>query len=670
MNYAKHYNLPLGSITAQGFLREQLLLSKDGIGGHLPEIEPAMIHDPYIKENYVAEWQSINQAGWGAEISGNYWTGLILLAFTLQDEELMKKAEDWINAVLKNRREDGYLGTYRRNDDSIYEDYNAWGTACGMRALLYYYDATGREDVFDAVYKCMLWFCDKWAGDRKTVYAGSYIIIPMMYCYHKTSDERLLTFCEDFLEFLCEHDVSHTSYKAFLEDPMYYTQDHTANMGTVMGLPASVFTATGDEKFLKASTEAIRKIREKAVHITGGPVSVAEYLAPVSATAESEYCCFTFFNFTYAILAAVTGSSVYGDYMEEIAYNCAQGARLKNERAIAYLSAPNQVYATKVSTIAGGEVAMQAYSPCYPVSCCPVNAVVVLPEFVSYMAMRDSENRLYLNAYGPCQISYGGWELTQETLYPFRNDVTLKIKSCPSSVCSPAQSNQPALFCKKPGWAKEVQITVGGTLLPAETICVNEQGYLEISSALLSGIAATVNHELEINMHFTAEVEVIHIDDSDACSRFPMAFKYGALVYSLPIKAREHLYYPNTHKPDYEKWPWYDLYPYFVDADAEDDHERTLRRKDQITWNVALDAGLKPEDILVEEHDPEGYVWSNPCITMKVPGYKAPFMYPPYPIKTPETFEDTQVVTYPMELTLVPYGCTNLRITYFARARL
>ena len=62
-----------GKIVADGWLREQLLRSKDGMGGHLDELEPAMLLDPYLRHSSDSAWGSDIQAGWGAEISGNFW---------------------------------------------------------------------------------------------------------------------------------------------------------------------------------------------------------------------------------------------------------------------------------------------------------------------------------------------------------------------------------------------------------------------------------------------------------------------------------------------------------------------------------------------------------------------------------------------------------------------
>ena len=98
--YNKFSKLPLGAITPKGWLLEQLQRNKDGFGGHMDELEPDLLGTPWI--NYktitwtpflgkVVDWAA---CGWGGELSGLYWTGLVQLAFTLQDPELIEKATD------------------------------------------------------------------------------------------------------------------------------------------------------------------------------------------------------------------------------------------------------------------------------------------------------------------------------------------------------------------------------------------------------------------------------------------------------------------------------------------------------------------------------------------------------------------------------------------------
>lgn len=101
MKYQKLNYFPLGSITSAGFLKEQCLRNKNGMGGLMDELEPVMIADPYINKTYVSQWSDGNQSGWGAKMSGNYWTGLIELAYTLNDDELIAKVTNWVNEMLK-----------------------------------------------------------------------------------------------------------------------------------------------------------------------------------------------------------------------------------------------------------------------------------------------------------------------------------------------------------------------------------------------------------------------------------------------------------------------------------------------------------------------------------------------------------------------------------------
>jgi hypothetical protein len=92
--FQKLKRYPLGAIKVKGFLYDQMKRGKDGICGHLHELEPNMIADPFISKSFVPAWENGNQNGWGAEISGNYWTGYIQYAFTLDDPEMIKTATE------------------------------------------------------------------------------------------------------------------------------------------------------------------------------------------------------------------------------------------------------------------------------------------------------------------------------------------------------------------------------------------------------------------------------------------------------------------------------------------------------------------------------------------------------------------------------------------------
>jgi len=412
-------------------------------------------------------------------------------------------------------------------------------------------------------------------------------------------------------------------------------------------LPALLYSVTGKEKYLRASERIIEQVRQKCVHLSGAPVSMSEYLGPVGAVTESEYCNFAFFNASYSYMSYITGETKYGDYMEEMFYNAAQGARKKDERAIAYLSAPNQIYATVNSSTAMMD--MQVYAPCYPVSCCPVNAVAVVPEFIRGMMLKDEGDNVYVTAYGPCSLDYNNVHIEEKTCYPFRNNMLFEIK----------ESAEYSVFLKIPEWAIGYEVKINGKKISTSK---NSSGYAEVHKKW------DLDDRIEIS--FEAEIKVIRVDDSDCAKKYPIAFKYGALLYSyhIPEEWEEIEGRPTTPLP--EGWHWYNVKPTFTKPDTGDPHDALGMRKDVISWNVALDENLTADDITIEECATDGYAWESPYIKLHTHCYKAPYLCAPYPRKTFEPYEDKQYVTEKLPLTLVPYGCTNLRITYFPIADL
>ena len=69
------------------------------------------------------------------------------------------------------------------------------------------------------------------------------------------------------------------------------------------------------------------------------------------------------------------------------------------------------------------------------------------------------------------------------------------------------------------------------------------------------------------------------------------------------------------------------------------------------------------------EHEPDGYVWENPPVTLEVPLYPVEHICIHHARGMYETWGGPLSPTGDAEYcTLVPHGCTNLRVTYIARA--
>jgi len=634
--------LPLGQVAARGWLERQLRIEAQGMSGHLDELEPAMIATPYI----TREREEKVCVGWSAEISATYWLGLIQLAYTLGDEALQRKAAAWVDGVLAAQEADGYLGAYKATDNRK-EDYNAMGVDFAVGALLAYYEATGRADVLEACRRGLLWFVEQWGGHR-TDYAAPYIIASMADVYRLTGDERLLKWAEDYMDWLGRNSKWPNHLPAFLDSTLAFNSAHAVAYGGWLALPSSLFCATGRRDYCKAGINAVKKVVNRCFQRTGAPASNNEHLSPPGANCETEYCNFPTYAAAFRRLMLATGRAAYGDAIEKIVFNGSQGAKKKDGRAIAYMSSPNQMFATLDSSIYGNRSEMEVYAPAYVVACCPVQAVRVLPEYVRGMVMTDRRRQnLYLTGYGPCHAattlkSGARVEMEEITEYPFKETVTLKFTL-------PSETDF-TLNLRIPGWCAQASVAVNGAAVAGP---FKAGSYLTLSRTWRTGDTV----ELRLPM----AVRVVEVKD-DACShKRPLAIERGALLFALPIEPEWKAVPGHPLTPLPEGWSWYEARPR-QGPDAAGNRP----------WACALEKQrvLKPGAIQAEYRDIGGaFPWETSPVVLKVPARRVRHAYTPGGgRKNVETYGDRgEVGEDEAVIELVPYGCTNLRIAYFPR---
>ncbi len=639
---AKTYNslskLPLGSVTAKGWIKEQLERSKEGMGGHLDELEPDMIARPFVDHgrfyqlpHHASPDDPTFASGWSAEISGTYWMGLVELAFTLDDPELKAKAEAWVNKVLANQEPEGYLGGYGKDTNRLV-DYNPWSANWCYRALLSYYEATERKDVLEAVHKGLLWFCDNFK-DVKTDYAGPTIIESLCVVYAYTGDARLLKLAEDWQAWLNENSGQRNRVSQMLSDEFIFGSMHSVAYGEDTKHPAIIYCVNGNEEYRKASVNGFEKALKKQVQKTGAPSASCELLSPVGSVLESEYCNLMTYNHSYSWLIEATGDASWADHIERCLFNGIQGARRKDEKGVQYNVAPNQLYATRDSSKYGDVPDKGAFAPVFYVACCNTKAVGAVPEFVRDMVYEDKEGRLYLTCYGPAEVKSGTLSFEMDTLYPFRDTVTLKITG----------GNSDILYFRVPEWCSSPSAALNGKKQKLQKAA---SGYASVAAPLKAGD--------ELVFTFPMKVKISRVDDSYTARRYPLCVERGPIVYAIDVPAAWNTYNGLKITPETDTWPWFEARPDFANLG------------EWSPWAYALDAKTKAKDIKVVEKPAEGYVWENPPVVLEVPMYRtdAAAGRGCWQFRNYEEWSFRTVEEAPRMVTMVPHGCTNLRVTY------
>jgi hypothetical protein len=129
------YPLPLGSIRPLGWLKSQLRIQADGLGGHLDET--------WADVGPNSGWLGGTGESW--ERGPYFLDGLIPLAYLLDDAELKAKAQKYIEWTLDHQSPNGMIGA-SSNDDW-------WPRFVMLKALTQYHDATGDPRVVSVMDK-------------------------------------------------------------------------------------------------------------------------------------------------------------------------------------------------------------------------------------------------------------------------------------------------------------------------------------------------------------------------------------------------------------------------------------------------------------------------------------------------------------------------------------
>ena len=521
------YFLPLGSIRPRGWLKDQLRIQANGLGGHLDET--------WADVGPNSGWLGGTGESW--ERGPYFLDGLLPLAYMLDDGHLKAKAQKFIDWTLDHQAPDGMIGPASNND--------WWPRFVMLKALTQYHDVTGDArviPVMDRYFKYQLgelparplrdWSRFRWQDE----------LLSVIWLYNRTGSPYLL----DLARLLKKQGYDWQAQYADFKYTQRITADyiklekgeglkdlalatHGVNNGQAVKAGPVWSLVSGSAADRSAALTMISELN-KYHGLPNGMFSCDEHLAGLNPSQGSELCTVVEYMFSLEQSLAICGDPSLGDRLEQLAFNALPGAFTDDMWAHQYNQEPNQVECSlhhKPWTTDGPESNLYGLEPNF--GCCTANFHQGWPKFTASLFMLSgaqdnvAQDGLVAAAYAPCEVNANvrgtAVSVVEETNYPFKGSVRFNVNPA-SPVSFPMQFRIPA-------WAAGTTILVNGQTEPAP------------QPGSFARVERTWRYGDRVEVAFPMGPRVSRwFNDSIAIERGPLVFSYGVGENWVKLRTR------------------------------------------------------------------------------------------------------------------------------------
>ena len=622
--------LPLGAIEPRGWLREMLVRQAEGATGRLDQLYPAVMGPRN-------GWRGGDGDQWER---GPYWlVGLLPLAYILHDSALIAKTKPFIEWTLNSAQPDGYFGPAHDypEEPGLQRDncHDWWPHIVMLKVLQQYYSATGDRRVVRLMtnyFRYQLAELPKEPLDHWTFWARYRAgdNLQAVYWLYNITGDRFLLRLGDLL-----HRQTFDYTDAFLHTALLSTPGaiHGVNLAEGMKEPLIYYQQHPERQYRDAIDKALADLR-RFDGMPYGLFGADESIHGNGATQGSELCTAVEMLFTLENMIRITGSVGYADQLERVAFNALPAQIDSNFMSRQYFQQANQVMVTR--HYRNFDVNHDGTDICYGLftgyPCCTSNMHQGWPKFTQNLWYATADGGLAAMIYAPSAVSavVRGREvrIEEETGYPFEEMVRFRVTG-------PVEGrvNFP-LRLRIPGWCKSAGVQVNGeavTLKAGDSIVVITREWKQGDIV-----------ELSLPMQLT----------TGRWQENAVSVERGPLVFALKIGESEthvHNERDSAEYGDYDEirptTPWnYGLVDIRRAALVKDFHVHYTGVVPAYPWTsggapVVIHARARrlPDWTLYDESaGPTPY---SPIYNVQAGGEE--------------------------EITLIPYGCTKLRISEF-----
>lgn len=504
------YSLPLGSIRPVGWLRAQLEIQANGLGGHLDETWPD------VGPN--SGWLGGRGESW--ERGPYFLDGLVPLAYLLDDAGLKAKAQKYIDWTLSSQQPDGMFGP-RSNDDW-------WPRFVMLKVLTQYEEVTGDPRVIPFMqryFKYQLAELPKRPLQSWAKFRWQDEVLSVLWLYNRTGDAWLLDLAKilraqghdwvaqysdfQFKERVTNDKIAEEEKRGFKE---FALSTHGVNNGQAIKTGPVWSLISGSESDQKAASQMIAEL-DRYHGLPNGMFSCDEHFAGPDPSQGSELCTVVESMFSLEVALGILGDPALGDRLEKLAFNALPGAMTDDMWAHQYNQQPNQVECSvhqKPWSTDGPESNLFGLEPNF--GCCTANFHQGWPKFAASLFMLSHEDAVAAIAYAPCEmrtvVRGTGVHVTEETDYPFKGAIRMTV--------SPESPMAFPLLLRIPAWASRASIKVNGKLQAAP------------QAGSFARVERTWKQGDRVEIDFPLEPRVSRwFHDSIAVARGPLVFSYA-----------------------------------------------------------------------------------------------------------------------------------------------
>ncbi len=636
--------LPLGAIRPQGWLLSQLKIMKNGTTGHLDEV--------YGKVKDDNGWLGGQGDGWEET---PYWLdGAVPLAYLLDDQALKDKVLKYINWTLNHQRASGYFGPITEAErkhqvditpDSCRQGEDWWPKMVMLKVLKQYYMATSDKRVISFMSKyfryqraalntCPVGQWTEWAASR-----GAENVMMAQWLYGITKEDDLLDLAAtiESQSFPWSRWLGNRNWvidAAAQQNGENWMHRHAVNVGMALKSPAINYQRTHDKAYLDALKTGFGDL----MNLHGLPMGIFsgdEDLHGNDPTQGVELCAIVETMYSLENIMAITGDPYYMDALERMAFNALPPQTTDDYNAKQYFQMANQIqikrgvfnFSLPFDREMNNVLGMRS-----GYTCCLANMHQGWTKFAQHLWYQTADKGLAALEYAPSEITTkAGAQQTQvtireETSYPFEDKINLRLAT-KQSVDFPLQLRIPA-------WCSEATVMLNGKKLRTD------QGGQIIT------ISRTWKDGDQLQLQLPMQVSTSN------WGRNSRAVERGPLVYALKID---------------EAWEK-------GHDEAEGDYFTVLPKSD---WNFGLlekDIQKPQENLKVKkvQEVTNDFVWNLAHVPLeitaqarKIPHWKISNDVASQPVSDRTGIYKGEVSQEVTQITLVPFGCTKIRVVAF-----